>query len=127
MLFFLEKVCPFIVRLLCPTNRRRKELTMRIFPMPLSGEKRKWKKIGERCYYYCRVSSLAKEGKRKALLIDNFSRVPFSRGIRRENFVFASKRAEDGFLCSFLIKPKYFNPPPQNGHFSIGINRQFYS
>ena len=70
VLFFL-KVCPFIVRLLCPTNRRRKELTMRIFPMPLSGEKRKWKKIGERCCYYCRVE-LSKGGEKEGLVNRQF-------------------------------------------------------
>ena len=50
------------------------ELTMRIFPMPLSGEKRKWEKI---------------EGG-EALLIDKSSRVLFSTGIRRENFLFVT-------------------------------------
>ena len=90
--------------------------------MPLSGEKRKWKKIGERCYYYCRVSSLAKEGKRKALLIDNFSRVLFFSGIRRENFVFASK--PKGRIPLFIFDPNQSisNPSsPQNGHFPIMI------
>ena len=48
------------------------ELTMRIFPMPLSGEKKKMGKI---------------EGG-EALLIDKFSRVLFSIGICRENFLF---------------------------------------
>ena len=60
------------------------ELTMRIFPMPLSGEKENGKN------WTGGLHSLGKEGL-KALLIDNFSRVPFSRGIRRENFVFANR------------------------------------
>ena len=47
---------------------------MRIFPMPLSGEKKKMGKI---------------EGG-EALLIDKFSRVLFSIGICRENFLFVT-------------------------------------
>ena len=58
-----------------PYVRANKELTMRIFPRPLSGEKRKWKKIG---------------GGEEGLVNRQFSRVLFSLGIRRENFVFAN-------------------------------------
>ena len=48
----------------------------------------------------CNDSILGKEGL-KALLIDNFSRVPFSRGIRRENFVFAN-RTNHHSMCTTL-------------------------
>ena len=54
--------------------------------------------------YNCNNSILGKEGL-KALLIDNFSRVPFSRGIRRENFVFANRTNHHSMCTTLQVFP----------------------
>ena len=48
------------------------ELTMRIFPMPLSGEKRKWKKIGERSAVELQLSRGGKGGEKEGLVNRQF-------------------------------------------------------
>ena len=54
--------------------------------------------------YNCDDSILGKEGL-KALLIDNFSRVPFSCGIRRENFVFANRTNHHSMCTTLQVFP----------------------
>ena len=54
--------------------------------------------------YNCDDFILGKEGL-KALLIDNFSRVPFSRGIRRENFVFANRTNHHSMCTTLQVFP----------------------